>query len=240
MSKIVWLILCFGLGGIGVFAFLFIEGKSQHEDSFDTEYFYLANEITYENDQLILNKFNWGATLSRRGGGTKYQKSDTIPKELEEIRVDIINCGGYLASGKAIYLGEFEWKVELIPDSVASDMGEKMKKCGSQVGSVDDYVIAVIPKNSRQKSWKTEISGSEAYHLLPYNLQEEADCITDEKGVLSTGQGDDWLDTDGDGKIDFIRLSVSCQSRCSDAYTCTATYKLIKGEWVKMSFSRPA
>ena len=47
--------------------------------------------------------------------------------------VDIFNCAGYLMSGKAQKRGDFGWKFEMMPGTVAADAIEKMKQCDSSL-----------------------------------------------------------------------------------------------------------
>jgi hypothetical protein len=136
--------------------------------------------------------------------------------------------------------------MELIPDSVASDVDEKIKICGTIPinESISDWAVAVTPINKNRKYLKTpEISLTELFADLPSSIQYEINCKRDEKNILSRSQGDIWMDTDGDGKIDYVSVAVACSIQgmdCKQDYTCTKTLKLINGEWIQMSFSTPA
>lgn len=245
MNKFTGIVFLIIFGSIGILSLFYFGVKSQDENAFDTDYSYLSNEIIFENNKLILNKFKWSGSLNKKGGGKKYQEINAIPKELEHFEVDIINCGGYLATGKATYIGDFDWEVELNINSVATDIEEKLKQCGTTLSNnrIQDFVVAVTPINKNREFLKTpEISTREMFARLPSEVQWEANCKRGEKDVLSKNQGDVWMDTDGDGEIDYILVSVTCSKTkvCKEDYTCTKTLKLIKGEWTEMSFSTPA
>jgi hypothetical protein len=243
MRKTIWLVSLAMVTIVGTLGFYYFGVKSQDDEVLDTRYFYWSNGIELKDNQLIVDKSTWGGIFNDGGIGKKYREMKSLPKELEKIEVDIVNCGGYLAAGKLNYVGDGEWKMEVYSDTVASDVAEKIKKCGHIPinGRISDWAVAVTPINKNRKYLKTpEISGREAFNVLPYNFQKEANCRGDEQDVLSRNEGDKWLDTDGDGEIDFVLISVACGSNCDGDSYCSKSLKLIKGEWIEMGFSTPA
>jgi hypothetical protein len=104
-----WLISLAVIGIVGTFGFYYFGLKSQNDDTLDMRYFYWSKTIEYKDNKLTVNDSIWGGVFNERGIGRKYREMKSLPKALEKIEVDIVNCDGYLASGKLNYVGDGEW-----------------------------------------------------------------------------------------------------------------------------------
>lgn len=154
---------------------------------------------------------------------------DQIGKAFE---VDVLNCGGYLYSAVISnrYDGELKeerWEYRILPDSVAIDAKTKIAQCSnSRKDTSNNFVssnaLAIAPSNQKRKNIKTgKVDTRKLFASLPKDVRQWLDqdlrmpgqtasldgLEREEKTNLSIKNGDDWIDIDGDRKIDFVNVS---------------------------------
>lgn len=189
--------------------------------------------------------------ISIRGGRDMRDRWNEFPdpETGAEIKMDLFNCAGYLASVKAVGT-KFEdirtdgWKLNLIPDSLASDLREKLQQCGGEPveKSFSSEFFAVAAKDGIVKNVKTQ-SPNDAYLFwtLPYRIQWWWDkCDRNLDGNAPTRKIDNWADTDGDGSIDLVEVSGDCKDSCNGDYTCSRILRWTGWRWIEVGYHRPA
>jgi hypothetical protein len=203
-------------------------------DSFDSK-FVLFSLVGAKNNQLITDQ-GWS-----RGLKAKDVKFST-PKGGTQIEVDIINCAGYLASAKMEYDSTYGWQVQVIPESTASDLTEKLRQCDLEPDSkyAASKAFAVTPRNEKRKTIKLENPNLEkVFSSLPLSVQSWAKQFPSRKTMaLSLKSLDDWADTDGDGEIDLVQINGLCVD--SDEYICSRVLRKIYGVWTEIAYTMPA
>ncbi len=173
-----------------------------------------------------------------------------------EIQVDVLNCGGYLFSAKAskykVENFDFEkWKIEVIPNTIAPDAVEKIKQCNylSREKEADNFyseTCAVAPSKDSRKNIKTQIDGRKVFASLPKWTKRWLDqkivknasdcCERSEKGTVSTMEQDSWVDLDGDGEIDWLKVYAIDKEkleRKGDSFTVEFFLRRAKGKWIE-------
>lgn len=161
------------------------------------------------------------------------------------VEVDLMNCGGYLASGR-LYSSQEEsnfptpdWMVKIASETVAKDVEAKIKRCNiytengmpsrDEIGS---KVFAVAPrKNERRNITVREVDTKKVFRSLPKTTRE----FLNTKAALAAGrkkddlshQDDIWTDLDGDGKIDLITISAMYDEEHSSG----TVLLLVNGKW---------
>lgn len=162
------------------------------------------------------------------------------------IEVDIMNCAGYLISGRLNNVDLLGWRLETIPETAARDAAKKLKQCaGSDKKFPDNDAFAVAPQNKNRKDIKIEaVDTRKLYASLPRKSREwleenkkiykfSSSYRRKEKKNL-TLRDDNWTDTDGDGKIDLVEISAVCDKDDSEGTTCSSILMLINGKWVEV------
>ena len=168
-----------------------------------------------------------------------------------EYDVDIMNCGGYLGSGKIAFIKEGgfppNWSLNFSPETIADDGLKKIKQCdyNQKDGFADGEAFAIAPQNRNRQSIKIgQIDTRKLFASLPTEmkklLNDKYNVKTREKNNLSLTNnlsipGDNWTDVDGDGQIDLIELSINCGE-----YECGLILYLLKGKWIKIGEVQPA
>lgn len=140
------------------------------------------------------------------------------------VEIDLLNCAGYLASGK-IYIAKNskpdaespDWRLKINRETIAKDAEEKIRQCDVPFEIKKDAVpfnqaFAVSPNDNQRRKIKIvgEIDTQKLFGSLPENFQKEAEpSDLRKRHKLSKSLGlfyDNWTDSDGDGKIDLIQL----------------------------------
>lgn len=166
------------------------------------------------------------------------------------VEADLMNCGGFLATAKLVYLDEDGkggfppgWKLRVITETLASDAQEKIKKChfAAEFPYLNN-VFAVAPRDEKRKGIKiSKIDTRKVFASLNKETKQRADMkhkeISREMGNL-TLENDNWTDIDGDGQIDLVMMSAACS--IESAYTCTSLLLLIDGKWKEVGLITPA
>lgn len=165
----------------------------------------------------------------------------------EEIEVDVINCAGFIAKGKANQSSDnYGWKLKIVPQSLSTGASEKVRQCASPIYSADEKnvtgnVFAIAPaKNNRQSIKMAKVDPKKLFVSLPKATQVWADGSKKElgrkKGTLAI-EKDNWADTDGDGRIDLVLVFGSCENR---EYSCGSLLLLIDDKWKEIAYITPA
>lgn len=140
------------------------------------------------------------------------------------VEIDLMNCAGYLASGK-IYVAKTkkedaespDWRLKISRETITKDAEKKIRQCDMPFENKEDDVpfnsaFAISPRDNRREKIKIagEINVQKLFESLPEDLQKEAESSDLRKRhKLSKNLGllyDNWTDSDGDGKIDLIQL----------------------------------
>lgn len=171
-----------------------------------------------------------------------------------EIRVDVLNCGGYLFSATASkykieVVQEERWKLGIISETIAPDAIEKIKQCNYMPREKDDASFfsetwAVAPQDDKRQSIKTRIDARKVFASLPRQtkiwldqkiIENPEDCCERKnKGVVSVSEQDTWVDFDGDGEIDWLRVVGIDKENLKGKgqnFTATRIFERKKGIW---------
>ena len=154
-------------------------------------------------------------------------KNSSLYKMNGGVEIDLMNCAGYLASGK-IYVGKNKpeaespnWLLKLFRETIAKDAEEKIKKCDvpfeNKNISTDEVAFnqafAVSPRNEQRKSIKisSKIDTQKLFDSLPENVKKEAKASVVRNDFKQSDSSlnlinDNWTDLDGDGAIDLIQV----------------------------------
>ncbi|MGI8787730.1 MAG: hypothetical protein ACR2HG_08230 [Pyrinomonadaceae bacterium] len=170
----------------------------------------VEDEKVISRDNVIWSNDELDKVLDKSEIGTK-------------IEVDIMNCAGYLGSGNISYLSKIEdtvpeWKVSIIPETIAKDAIEKVKQCDGEPDSTGKFIsssaFAIAPRNNNRRNIKiNKINTEQLFASLPKDTKK----WLNNKFALDAGRRkndlslrfDNWTDIDGDGKIDLIMLSAA-------------------------------
>jgi len=170
------------------------------------------------------------------------------------VEVDLLNCGGYLASGRLYSSNEKSnfpppnWRIKIAPATIAKDVEAKIKRCNiftpEDVATGEAFtssIFAVAPqKDARRNITVGETDTKKIFRSLPKEIREflnakAALAAGRTRDDLSVSQGDNWTDLDGDGQIDLIDVSASNEKQSSGVVLL-----LVKGKWKVISRTQPA
>lgn len=168
------------------------------------------------------------------------------------IEVDLMNCGGYLASGR-IYSSDEKsnfpqpnWRLKIEAATIAKDVESRIKKCSPYVAekSAEDVfsseIFAVAPRKETRKNITIgDVDTKKLFRSLPQTVQNslnhksaiEAGRVKDDLSI----DRDNWTDLDGDGEIDLINVSVPNEKQSQGIVLL-----LTKGKWTIISRTQPA
>lgn len=161
------------------------------------------------------------------------------------ITLDVMTCAGFVTQAKLKqWHGEgqdtdegYQWELEFItPNLNIAALENKLKKCHT-----DDYrwtgAFAIYP--SKPERAKIEMTKTPDLKKVFDSLSTE-----DKKWVATDDQPkdknstqkdsvdiDEWTDSDGDGKIDLIQLSGTCNGLPSGDLTCLKVLHLSGKTW---------
>ena len=223
MSKVIFLCLI-GIVGFSFLGYRLLFGFGfQNHNSDDLSNIVLGGSIDVTDNQVE------SISLWDRGEKSKNEKFNE-PENSTKIVVDVLNCAGYLASAKAIYDAKSTyWKLEIIPETVATDAVEKIKACDSSPESkyISSNAFAVAPVNKTRRQSKLSKLETPSTYTLPFSVQAWA------KGDITN-----WTDTDGDGKVDLVTISGKCGM--SENNFCSKTLSWNGLRWIEIAYSAPA
>lgn len=209
-----------------------------------------SGAVFLDNQKITTSKSVW--VIVNTDILEKLDSEETFSKyENTSIKVDIMNCAGYLGSGIAQYDSGrgTGWKIqEILPETEAADSSEKIKQCSGKNVSEDESFImgnafAVESQTDERSNIKiSEVDTRRLFASLPEDIRNWlndksnlGESGTREKDNLSSSSHDNWTDIDGDGEIDLIEVSANCGK-----YECGAILYLVKGKWIKIGSWIPA
>lgn len=161
------------------------------------------------------------------------------------IEVDVMNCAGYLISGKLNYVDALGWRLETLPGTAAADAIDRIQRCERDSEFPDYSAFAIAPRTGNRSNIKIgSVNTKKLYASLPLKsrrwLEEDKKIYKfsstyrrKEKENL-TLQNDNWTDTDGDGKIDLVEISAVCEKDDSEGTSCSSILMLIGGKWIEV------
>lgn len=132
------------------------------------------------------------------------------------LAVDIMNCAGYLGTGKVAFNERKELRFEFASDGIAADAVEKIKACADEQEAEEKFTtslaFAVAPADAKRKEIKTaKVDSKKLFASLPAEITKQ---LTANRGDLAK-LTDHWADIDGDGEIDLIAVSTMTPSENS-------------------------
>lgn len=209
----------------------------------------LTGVVQIENDKFVLK-------YMERGDLPITDKSETRKfkpfAENEIIKFDIINCAGFLASaqGKNVKRSptsnNYDWELEIISETVASDASDKVKQCQSDTNSNfhSSNAFAVFSNINRSSIKTSSLPDKKLFLSLPLDVQtwatERNEIYKRNFATLSVKSGDFWADADGDGKIDLVSVTVNCNGDANISLTCQRLLRWYSTGWVEISYFTPA
>lgn len=223
MKKVIWVTAAVVLVIILCSSVLFFSGYAQ--DNMNFSEIVLMGSVSYSR-----NKINSDSVLWDQGEKSKQEKFDA-PENETTTNVDVLNCAGYLASAKATYDAKLTyWRLQIIPETVASDAVEKVKQCLEypKIDYLSTGAYAISPVDEKRKQIKLNKLEKPSIYSLPISVQLWAKS----DGVA------DWADTDGDGKVDLVTVSGLCGT--SEENICSKTLSWNGLRWVEIAYSAPA
>lgn len=185
-----------------------------------------------------------------------FSKGDAVEAEFPDgvelgttIKVDLMNCAGYLATAQLIYSDEGGeggfppgWEMKGVSETSTKDVQQKIKKChfASEFPYLSN-VFAVAPQNNKRKGIKIgKVDTRKLFASLDKETKEMANTtekyVGREKNNL-TLSNDNWTDIDGAGQLDLVEVSGNCGN---EDYTCTLVFLLVNGKWKQIADIGPA
>lgn len=174
----------------------------------------------------------------------KYNKIGTA------VEVDIMNCAGFLISGKLKKEDDYGWVLETMPGTAAEDAVNKIKQCDPDSDSrfPNGNAFAVAPRDNERQNIKIgKVDTRRLFASLPekekkwlnkkLNLPREFQ--REEKANL-TLRDDNWTDLNGDGEIDLLMLTTVCRADDSEGDECGRVFLRAKGKWVEIGSTMKA
>lgn len=175
----------------------------------------------------------------------------SLDKAGVSFEADVINCGGYLFSAVVNKYFDKKWKEDvwqykIISQTVAADALQKIKQCNESPKSdtedlLSSEALMIAPRESNRQSIKTKaINTKKIFSSLPKDVQNWLNqivnecCERKEKSNLSLQEQDAWFDTNGDNKIDWLKITgVDKENleRKGQNYSVSRMFKLEKGKW---------
>ncbi len=174
----------------------------------------------------------------------KYNQTGT------SIEVDIMNCAGFLISGKLNKEDDFGWVLETMPQTAAKDAPDKIKQCDSNSdGSfpISD-AFAVAPRDNRRQNIRIgKVDTRQLFASLPDKEKKWLDKKLDlpkeyqrvEKANLNLRE-DNWTDINGDGEIDLLMLTTVCRADDSEGDRCGIIFLRSQSKWIEIGATSKA
>ncbi len=194
-------------------------------------------KLNFSNGEFDINYYRWANNdlddlLDNSETGTK-------------IKVDILNCAGYLGSGEIFYKKKIEdvvpeWEILINPDSLAKSAVDKIKQCDNvndpTSESILSDVFAIAPLNLKRKSIEIgKVDTKKLFSTLPAETKKWLNSKFAIKGGRNANdlsiQQDNWTDTDGDGTIDLLSLTAAHNEEID---TTTRIMLLVKSVWINI------
>jgi len=168
-----------------------------------------------------------------------------LPKVGTTIRMDMMNCYGYLATVKVEYHGWQQgklWFAEIMPGTPVKDIKNRLLKCVDDpkdkftLDYLSNSVYFISPasnvrqkvKNMRNPNWK------QVLELVPYEWIKVAKISRSPDKEQIDNCISDWLDSDGDGTIDIMSLCVVNEESVTESgntWQYSRIIQLVDGNW---------
>ncbi len=139
-----------------------------------------------------------------------------LPAVGSAVEMDVMNCSEYLGTVKVTYTGEQQgtWKAETFPESSQDALEEKMLQCVDDPNDsfkrkyLSNQIYLISPSDTKRKTvkniknpdWNTIIQE------IPYEWLKVAELPKKIDPKKSREYFENWLDSDGDGKIDIFNI----------------------------------
>lgn len=166
------------------------------------------------------------------------------------IEVDIMNCAGYLISGKLNKEGDYGWELETMPETAAKDAVDKIKQCNPYSDSQFPIseAFAISPPDMPRRNIKIgQVDTRRLFASLPEKekkwLNKKLDLPKEfqrEEKANLTLREDNWTDINGDGEIDLLMLSTVCGADDSEGDGCAEILMRVKGKWIEIGSNSKA
>lgn len=223
MNKIIFFALAL-LAGLILFGYGWLSGnKPQTRNTDDLSNTVLRGLINV-TDNKVESFSLW--VRGKEANGVKF----TSVEIGTSVKVDVLNCAGYVATATATLNENEAWEVKVESETVALDAVEKIKACTGEPKSkyISSNAFAVAPVDEKRKQIKLNKLEKPAIYNLPVSIQLWAikDSISN------------WVDTDGDGKVDLVSVSGYCST--SEESICKKVLSWNGFSWIEIAYSKPA
>lgn len=202
--------------------------------------------VTLENREVTISSDGWTLVNTDLREQLE-QKESPVVDDKTTIKIDVMNCAGYLGSGLARYDSGngIYWKIQIISETMPTDILEKFKQCSDENDAAEPDSIIMhsafaveSQENKRQNTTIKPVDTRKLFASLPKGtkklLNNKYNAETRKQNDLSLAN-DNWTDISGDGNIDLIDLSTNCGD-----FECSLILYLVKGKWVKIGETQPA
>lgn len=209
----------------------------------------LSGVVKIEDDKFVLKYMERGdLSITDKSATRKFKPL----ADDETVKFDIINCGGFLASAKGRNVkrsptsNNYDWEVDIISETIAPDVSEKVKQCQTSAdsNSFNSNAFAVFSNIDRSSIKTTSLPDKKLFLSLPINVQtwatEGNEAHSRNFAALSIKSGDFWADADGDGKIDLVAIIVNCNGDANTSLTCHRLLRWYSTGWSEISYFTPA
>lgn len=174
--------------------------------------------------------------------GERWLGGQNAPEIKAGMVFDALDCSGFVArvrvvepAGKASE-GQYGWRVEAVPGGPQADAGGARGKCE------DGRAIAVYPSREERSriTLRDRPDLSAVYASLPQDAQKCHAAAHQAYPEYKLGSFDAWADANGDGKIDLVVLTVTCDCTPEDDLICQIILHLSGGVWRQVARITPA
>lgn len=162
------------------------------------------------------------------------------------IKMDVMNCAGYLGTVKVTYRGLQQimevWTAELMPETHVADLEQKLLQCADNPNDeftrkyLSNSVYFIAPADEKRKQivnvknpdWKAIVPA------IPYEWLKTAKLPRSPNKKQAEECISDWLDSDDDGEIDILSLcAFNEESRLESGgiYQYSRILRLVNGSW---------
>jgi hypothetical protein len=202
--------------------------------------------VTLENREVNISGNGW-ALVNTDLRKQLEQRESPVVDDKTTIKIDVMNCAGYLGSGVARYNSGsgIYWKLQMISETMPTDILDKFKQCSDENDAAEPDSIIMrsafaieSQENTRQNITIKPVDTRKLFASLPEEtkklLNNKYNAETRRQNKLSLAN-DLWTDINGDGDIDLVELSTDCGD-----FQCSLILYLVKGKWVKIGETQPA
>lgn len=187
----------------------------------------------------------------------EWSDGENSPKIRPGMVFDILNCAGYLGQVRAVKSlteegkGLYGWQVELIPSSIRPDMETAVKKCQyteeNNTPTNVSIAFAIYPSKAERVKIKTveqpdlkALYNSLTAEQKRWRNSQNQPIYRKQEFYEKLENDFAWADTDGDGKVDLIRIQGMCDGTPADDLTCMKILHYSNGEWREVARITPA